>query len=170
MRSMNLNPQQFSTFLTPFGLRLPNTVREFEELQSHMRRIFHLTEHAPGNIGQSLHAPRQARAGTYYQGAQHAFTSTPSLVDQMSNSPGYGEEYAVHPAFDFQIPDSYIPDFQISRLSRIHEVREHDLKVSSAAVLAAAQENVRLESRKLDGVNIQKYCNMNISITKLCFA
>ena len=66
MRSMNLNPQQFSTFLTPFGLRLPNTVREFEELQSHMRRIFHLTEHAPGNIGQSLHAPRQARAGTYY--------------------------------------------------------------------------------------------------------
>ena len=42
MRSMNLNPQQFSTFLTPFGLRLPNTVREFEELQSHMRRIFTL--------------------------------------------------------------------------------------------------------------------------------
>ena len=105
MRSMNLNPQQFSTFLTPFGLRLPTTIREFEELQSHMRRIFHLTEHAPGNIGQSLHAPRQARAGTYYQGAQQAFTSTPSLVDQMSNSPGYGEEYAVHPAFDFQIPD-----------------------------------------------------------------
>ena len=24
----------------------------------------------------------------------------------MSNSPGYGEEYAVHPAFDFQISDN----------------------------------------------------------------
>ena len=105
MRSMNLNPQQFSTFLTPFGLRLPTTQREFEELQSHMRRIFHLTEHAPGNIGQSLHAPRQARGGTYYSGAQEAFVNTPSLVNQMSSSPGYEEEtYAVHPAFDFQMP------------------------------------------------------------------
>ena len=74
-------------------------------MQSHMRRVFHLTEHAPGNIGQSLHAPRQARQGTYYTGAQQAFVNTPSLVDQMSNSPGYDEKtYVAHPAFDFDIP------------------------------------------------------------------
>merc|ERR1712185_312153 len=104
---MNFNSQQFTMFLTPFGLRLSQTQREFEEMQSHMRRVFHLTEHAPGNIGQSLHAPRQARSGNYYSGAQQAFVNTPSLVDQMSNSPGYDEKtYVAHPAFDFRSQDS----------------------------------------------------------------
>ena len=63
---------------------------EFRELQSHMRRIGHIIEHAPNNIGQSLMGGRQAKAGAYVS-AQAAFERTPGLTNCFFASSGYGD-------------------------------------------------------------------------------
>eukprot|EP00969_Alexandrium_andersonii_P043488 1906752-Alexandrium_andersonii.AAC.1 len=57
-------------FLQPFQGRLPTTEQEFITLQSHMRRIGHILEHSPNNLGQLLRGNRQARTGEYYAGPE----------------------------------------------------------------------------------------------------
>eukprot|EP00969_Alexandrium_andersonii_P153764 6798911-Alexandrium_andersonii.AAC.1 len=52
-------------FLQPFQGRLPTTEAEFQIMTSHMRRIGHILEHSPNNLGQLLRGSRQARPGEY---------------------------------------------------------------------------------------------------------
>ncbi len=82
LKCTNCNPQQFIQYLHPFGGRLPHNEWELRELQANMRRIGHILEHTPNNIGQSLNNPRQARVGAYptTQATRDAFEeSTNSL-------------------------------------------------------------------------------------------
>eukprot|EP00969_Alexandrium_andersonii_P144527 6391139-Alexandrium_andersonii.AAC.1 len=57
-------------FLQPFQARLPTTEQEFWVLQSHMRRVGHILEHSPNNLGRLLKGNRQARPGEYFAGAE----------------------------------------------------------------------------------------------------
>ena len=66
LRALNLNSQQFVTFLQPVGQRLPSNEEEFYQLSGQLRRVGHVMEQAPNNLGQLLHGNRQARRGEYY--------------------------------------------------------------------------------------------------------
>jgi len=74
MRACHVTPSQMMTLLQPFNHNLPATEAEFRQLQSTMRRIGHVLEHSPNNVGQSLGGNREARPGAYaiMQGAAEA--------------------------------------------------------------------------------------------------
>jgi len=102
MRCMNLSAQQFMQYTQPFGGKLPHTDDEFREMQSHMRRIGHIMEHSPDNIGQSLFRPQQ-RQNAYWQTARDAFkTGNTQFQENFMSSPGYTQSnHNVSPA-EFQ--------------------------------------------------------------------
>ena len=54
MRALNVSSQQMIQFLQPFGSRLPSTEAEFDQLTGQMRRVGHILEHSPNNIGQLM--------------------------------------------------------------------------------------------------------------------
>eukprot|EP00969_Alexandrium_andersonii_P275895 12194755-Alexandrium_andersonii.AAC.1 len=58
-----VSPTQMIQFLRQFQGRLPTAGQEFLVLQSHTRRIGHILEHSPNNLGQLLRGNRQARPG-----------------------------------------------------------------------------------------------------------
>eukprot|EP00969_Alexandrium_andersonii_P116875 5167637-Alexandrium_andersonii.AAC.1 len=64
-RACNVSPRQMIQFLQPFQGRLPTTEAEFQLVTSHMRRVGHILESAPNNLGQLLRGRRQARPGEY---------------------------------------------------------------------------------------------------------
>eukprot|EP00969_Alexandrium_andersonii_P023945 1045140-Alexandrium_andersonii.AAC.1 len=64
-------------FLQPCQGRLPTTEQKFLLLQSHMRRIGHILEHSPNNLGQLLRGNRQARPGEYFTGAEESEETNP---------------------------------------------------------------------------------------------
>ncbi len=68
--------KQMIQFLQPFQGRLPQDEAEFALLSSHMRRIGHLLEHSPNNIGQLLHANREAATGEYYSANIRGYLET----------------------------------------------------------------------------------------------
>ena len=60
LRARNAPAQQTMQFLQPFHRRLPQDEAEFILLSAHTRRIGHILEHSPNNIGQALHGNQQA--------------------------------------------------------------------------------------------------------------
>ena len=85
LRACNVTPQQIVQFLQPFQGRLPTTEAEFSVLQGHMRRVGHIMERSPNNLGQLLHGGHQARPGEY-------FTDAPS-GDYPEGSHFYGNSH-----------------------------------------------------------------------------
>ena len=63
LRARNMSSQQMIQFLQPFQGRLPQGEAAFHVVSAHMRRIGHILEHAPNNLGQLLHGNQQARLG-----------------------------------------------------------------------------------------------------------
>ena len=105
LRCCHTNTQQLLTYTQPFGGRLPATEDEFREMQSHMRRLGHILEHAPNNLAQSLHGGRQARPGAYFgmdpSAAQGAFETNSFLANQFQTSPGYDQSGPLDDAFAY---------------------------------------------------------------------
>ena len=65
LRACIVSSQQMIQFLQPFQGRLPQDEAEFALLSSHMRRIGHIFEHSPNNLGQLLHGSgRQPQEST----------------------------------------------------------------------------------------------------------
>jgi hypothetical protein len=60
LRAIGPTPQQLVQLLTPTGGRYPQTDAEFEALQTQLRRIGHIVENAPHNIGSYLRTHRAA--------------------------------------------------------------------------------------------------------------
>ena len=72
-RAIGVGPQQMLPILQPLSGQLPTTAQEFNMVCMNLRRYGHITENAPGNIGQALHGPfRQARPGAYFGDAAGA--------------------------------------------------------------------------------------------------
>ena len=65
LRAVSPTPQQLVQLLTPTNGRYPETEAEFEALQTQLRRIGHIVENAPNNLGHYLRAQRHA-AGTFF--------------------------------------------------------------------------------------------------------
>eukprot|EP00969_Alexandrium_andersonii_P364570 15464415-Alexandrium_andersonii.AAC.1 len=63
LRACSVSPQQMIQFFQPSQGRLPTTEAEFQLMTSRMRRIGHVLESAPNNLGQLLRGSRQARPG-----------------------------------------------------------------------------------------------------------
>ncbi|MFM7987037.1 MAG: hypothetical protein ACKPKO_47765, partial [Candidatus Fonsibacter sp.] len=87
-----------STTLQPCQGRLPQDEAEFAILSSHMRRIGHILEHSPNNLGQVLHGNRQAASGEYFTDTARGYLQTidytpaPSSflwADAPSSGPGW---------------------------------------------------------------------------------
>ena len=66
LRACNVSPQQMVQFLQPFNGRLPHDENEFGMMVAQMRRIGHILERSPNNLGQLLHHNQQARSGEYF--------------------------------------------------------------------------------------------------------
>ena len=61
LRACSIQASHLFNLRQPFGGQLPQTDVQFQQLQAQLRRFGHISEHAPGNIGQALHGPpRQA--------------------------------------------------------------------------------------------------------------
>ncbi|MFM7988134.1 MAG: hypothetical protein ACKPKO_53360, partial [Candidatus Fonsibacter sp.] len=99
LRACNVSSQQMIQFLQPFQGRLPQDEAEFAILSSHMRRIGHILEHSPNNLGQLLHGNRQAASGEYFTDTARGYLQTvddapvPSSflwADAPSSGPGWG--------------------------------------------------------------------------------
>ena len=76
LRACNVSSQHMIQFLQPFQGRLPQDEAEFAVLSSHMRRIGHILEHSPNNLGQLLHGNRPATAGEYYSDTAQGYLRT----------------------------------------------------------------------------------------------
>ena len=91
LRACQVNSAQLIQFLQPYGNRLPTTEAQFRELQSSLRRVGHIVEHAPSNIASSLHGDRQARPGQYLAQEAAYNTNSPSIsqlyTDGYDNQP-----------------------------------------------------------------------------------
>ena len=108
LRACGTNPTQMMQLLQPLNYRLPNSEEEFTMMRDTMRRIGHVLEHSPNNIGQGLHGPTQARPGEYLtyqepdQQTSPMFLSTPtvSTVDpwHQPTQPNDAPMYASWPA------------------------------------------------------------------------
>ena len=85
LRACGTNPTQMMQLLQPLNYRLPNSEEEFLQMRDTMRRIGHVLEHSPNNIGQGLHGNTQARPGEYLtyqepdQQTSPMFLSTPTV-------------------------------------------------------------------------------------------
>ena len=69
LKALNIDGQQLIPLLQPFNYSLPQTEEEFVRLQDTIRRIGHVMENTPNNIGQALrHGNQPARQGEYFAG------------------------------------------------------------------------------------------------------
>ncbi len=65
LRALHASPHQLIQFLRPFRGRLPGNEQEFRAMTAHLRRLGHILEHAPNNLGHAVHGGHQARSGAY---------------------------------------------------------------------------------------------------------
>ena len=86
LRACNVSSQHMIQFLQPFNGRLPLEVAEFATINAHMRRIGHILEHSPDNLGQLLHGDRQAGPSEYYSDTTRGYLQT---VAESANGGGF---------------------------------------------------------------------------------
>ena len=76
LRACNVSSQQMIQFLQPFQGTLPQDDAELAILSSHMRRIGHILEHSPNNLGKLLFGNRPASAGEYFSDTARGYLQT----------------------------------------------------------------------------------------------
>ena len=116
MRACHVSPPQMLNLLQPFNHQLPHTEEEFRQLQQTMRRIGHILERSPNNVGQALGGNREARRGQY-MALQDAARNTPTM-NTYFGSQGFAQQDTdnmfdwniVEPSNDYQ-PVSAFPSW-----------------------------------------------------------
>ena len=91
LRACHISSEQMMTLLQPLNNRLPTTEADFRALQDRMRRIGHVLEHSPNNIGQSLAGNHEARAGAYLQ---LPATNTTTYVGFQAGTSDHSQQWA----------------------------------------------------------------------------
>ena len=94
LKACRINDQQLMTLLQPFGGLFPSTNEQYTTLLTHLRRMGHIIERAPGNLASQLR-------GHGRDGAQNAFftgmTDTPDPGNQWAMD--FGPPAASYPAY-----------------------------------------------------------------------
>ena len=101
LRSCGVSSDQFQALTQPFGLRLPSTEPEFQQMCHHLRRMAHIVERHPNNIASGLRGSSQA----HYSQAFMAEADTGSSHSAENWAP-YGAGSEAPASFGMQDPAS----------------------------------------------------------------
>jgi hypothetical protein len=70
LKALRFTKEHILTIPQPFGARLPSTEEQFTSMTQHLRRVCHILEHSPNNVGDAIAGQwHQAHSGAYWTDA-----------------------------------------------------------------------------------------------------